>query len=232
MAGLKSKIHIKELLQKILNGKVVPVVTDCIFKEIELLNNTRGHEADFSGAKLIAKAYFRHKCGHIFSTEKGEAKGENRIVFDDDSGLIEEQENDIVNNTDICSSSRRNSMNATDVNVETENKSSFSKSELNKDSKRDKTFDSFRCILDVVSKNENSKKFIVASQDHLLRKKLSKVPGVPSLYLFKQVPVLEQPSYASNVHNSAKEESRMAPQEWEYSIIPSLKESLEKNEQT
>ncbi|KAK6588974.1 tRNA synthetase class II [Cryptosporidium xiaoi] len=232
MAGLKGKIHIKELLPKILNGKAIPIVTDCIFKEIELLNNTRGNEADFSGAKLIAKAYFRHKCGHIFSAEKSENKVENKIIFESDSDLNIEQVDKFENNVDVCTNYKQNL--AKETNSSEENKSNkefFAKKSI-KGTEKERKFDSFRCILDVVSKNENDKKFIVASQDYLLRKKLNKIPGVPLLYLNGQVPVLEQPSSASNIRNSFKEESRMAPQEWEYSLIPSLKDSLKKNNET
>ncbi|KAK9171184.1 Fcf1 family protein [Cryptosporidium meleagridis] len=201
MAALKNKIHIKEQFPKILNGKTTPIITDCIYKEIEMLNNLENKKADFSGAKLIARGYFRHKCGHTYC-------------------------NDNSSNTEHKISLTKNSQ---DVSSDQEDQTEKDTTEVNNAENQNipRTFDSFRCILDVISKDNNSKKFIVASQDPLLRKKLHKVPGVPLIYLNNQVPILEQPSAASYNHKSASEESRMGPQRWEYSLIPSLKTLIE-----
>ncbi|KAF7458826.1 rRNA-processing protein UTP23 [Cryptosporidium felis] len=200
MAALKNKIHIKEQFPKILGGKTTPIVTDCIFKEIEMLNRLdESGRADFSGAKLVARGYFRHKCGHIYSNDKkidGAKDGsiERSFHFSSDNETGEADQ------------------------APGESQQSLSGNEEQKL----RTFDSFRCILDIVSRSNNSKKFIVASQDTLLRKKLHKVPGVPLVYLNNQVPILEHPSAASSSQKLALEESRLGAQEWEYSLIPSL----------
>ncbi|KAJ1611007.1 putative tRNA synthetase class II [Cryptosporidium canis] len=199
MAALKNKIHIKEQLPKILGGKATPIVTDCIFKEIEMLCGAEGKMADFSGAKLIARGYFRHRCGHTYCGEESSGSG-LRISLS-------------TNSLDVSSDHEGDS----EKEVPSEGPAEAS-------SKATRTFDSFRCILDVVSKNNNSKKFMVASQDPLLRRKLQKIPGVPLIYLYNQVPILEQPSAASCSQQSISEESRMGPQQWEHSLIPSLKE--------
>lgn len=196
MAALKNKIHIKEQFPKILNGKTTPIITDCILKELEMLNNTEGKKADFSGAKLIARGYFRHKCGHTYYSEDSQTDKQTISLSTNSRDVSSDQEEE-----------------ATRDPLEKEEKNT------------PRTFDSFRCILDVISKNNNSKKFFVASQDPLLRKKLHKIPGVPIIYLNNQVPVLEQPSAASYSQQSISEESRMGPQKWEYSLIPSLKNS-------
>ncbi|KAH8583484.1 tRNA synthetase class II [Cryptosporidium sp. chipmunk genotype I] len=204
MAALKNKIHIKEQFPKIFNGRTTPIITDCIYKEIEMLNNLESKKADFSGAKLIARGYFRHKCGHTFCNENSH-NIENKISFKANSLEISSDKEDQPEKETPSEATHRENPNTP------------------------RTFDSFRCILDVVSKNNNSKKFIVASQDLLLRKKLQKVPGVPLIYLNNQVPILEQPSTASYNQKSATEESRMGPQKWEYSLIPSLKSSIQSN---
>lgn len=198
MAALKNKIHIKEQLPKILNGKTTPIITDCIYKEIEMLNNLENKKADFSGAKLIARGYFRHKCGHTYCTEEN-SNHEHKISLSTNSLDVSSDQEDETKKVSFSETSNQNNVNTSP------------------------TFDSFRCILDVISKNNNSKKFMVASQDFLLRKKLHKVPGVPLIYLNNQVPVLEQPSTASCNQKNILEESRMGPQKWEYSLIPSLK---------
>ncbi|OII75237.1 protein tRNA synthetase class II [Cryptosporidium ubiquitum] len=204
MAALKNKIHIKEQFPKILNGKTTPIITDCIYREIEMLNNLENKKADFSGAKLIARGYFRHKCGHTYCTEE--------------NSNIEQMTSFSTNSLDISS----------DQENDVEKKASCETSDKEAASTL-RTFDSFRCILDVISKDNNSKKFMVASQDPLLRKKLHKVPGVPLIYLNNQVPILEQPSIASYNQKSISEESRMGLQKWEYPLIPSLRDSAQGN---
>ncbi|TRY49873.1 rRNA-processing protein Fcf1/Utp23 [Cryptosporidium tyzzeri] len=204
MAALKNKIHIKEQFPKILNGKTTPIITDCIYKEIEMLNNLESKKADFSGAKLIARGYFRHKCGHTYCNENISNIEHNISLTTNSQDISSDQEDPTEKDTT---------------------------SEVNNTGNQNipRTFDSFRCILDVISKDNNSKKFIVASQDPLLRKKLHKVPGVPLIYLNNQVPILEQPSTASYNHKFVSEEYRMGPQKWEYSLIPSLKSLIQIN---
>lgn len=56
--ALQQKIHVKEQLPKLLNGRVTPAVTGCVLDELRSLGD-RAH-----GAAFIAKGYYRLKCGH------------------------------------------------------------------------------------------------------------------------------------------------------------------------
>ncbi|KAF4654154.1 Small subunit processome component [Perkinsus olseni] len=69
-AALKSKVHIKEQLPKLLGGRTTPVVTECVYQELRDLG------ADFSGSAIIARGYYRLKCGHT----KGECSAADCIT--------------------------------------------------------------------------------------------------------------------------------------------------------
>mmetsp|Transcript_58305 Transcript_58305/g.181113 ORF Transcript_58305/g.181113 Transcript_58305/m.181113 type:complete len:323 (+) Transcript_58305:40-1008(+) len=56
--ALQNKIHVKDQLPKMLNGRVTPMVTPCVLAELRSL----GERA--LGAAIIAKGYYRVKCGH------------------------------------------------------------------------------------------------------------------------------------------------------------------------
>ncbi|ODQ77847.1 hypothetical protein BABINDRAFT_163227 [Babjeviella inositovora NRRL Y-12698] len=57
------------------------------------------------------------------------------------------------------------------------------------------------CIKSVVDvKGENKHRYVVATQDEVLRKKLKKVPGVPMVYVEKGVMIMAQLSAASARH--------------------------------
>eukprot|EP00929_Paragymnodinium_shiwhaense_P080645 TRINITY_DN42071_c0_g1_i1.p1 TRINITY_DN42071_c0_g1~~TRINITY_DN42071_c0_g1_i1.p1 ORF type:complete len:311 (-),score=91.08 TRINITY_DN42071_c0_g1_i1:145-1077(-) len=57
--ALQQKVHVKEQLPKILEGRTTPCVTNCVCAELRSL----GERA--LGASLIAKGYYRIKCGHM-----------------------------------------------------------------------------------------------------------------------------------------------------------------------
>jgi len=56
--ALQQKIHVKEQLPKMLEGRTTPMVTGCVLAELRSL----GERA--LGAAIIAKGYYRLKCGH------------------------------------------------------------------------------------------------------------------------------------------------------------------------
>mmetsp|Transcript_36627 Transcript_36627/g.85221 ORF Transcript_36627/g.85221 Transcript_36627/m.85221 type:complete len:297 (+) Transcript_36627:68-958(+) len=56
--ALQHKIHVKEQLPKVLTGKATPMVTECVLAEL------RGLGERALGAAIIAKGYYRLKCGH------------------------------------------------------------------------------------------------------------------------------------------------------------------------
>jgi U3 small nucleolar RNA-associated protein 23 len=57
-AALQGKIHVKDQLLKMLDGRVTPMVTDCVLKEISN-GGTRLH-----GHSIVAKPFYRLKCNH------------------------------------------------------------------------------------------------------------------------------------------------------------------------
>lgn len=57
-AALKNKIHIKEQLPKMLGAKCTPMITGCAINELRSLGSS------CLGAVVIAKGYYRLKCGH------------------------------------------------------------------------------------------------------------------------------------------------------------------------
>lgn len=56
--ALREKIHVKEQLPKLLSGRATPMVTGCVLAELRNLRD-KG-----LGASIIAKGYYRVKCGH------------------------------------------------------------------------------------------------------------------------------------------------------------------------
>ena len=69
-------------------------------------------------------------------------------------------------------------------------------------------------ILKIVGER-NEKRFVIATQDTELRKKLREVPGVPLIYLNRAVPVLEKQSQASIDFQNGVEKKKQAPSKWE-----------------
>lgn len=58
MHALKHRIHIKEQLPKMLGARATPCATSCTMAELRSLGDRA------SGAAIIAKGYYRVKCGH------------------------------------------------------------------------------------------------------------------------------------------------------------------------
>jgi len=56
--ALQNRIHIKEQLPKLLDGRATPMVTGCILAELRELGDRA------LGAAIIAKGFYRVKCGH------------------------------------------------------------------------------------------------------------------------------------------------------------------------
>ncbi|CAE8682084.1 unnamed protein product, partial [Polarella glacialis] len=56
--ALQQKIHVKEQLPKLLEGRTTPMVTGCVLAELRSLGGPA------LGAAIIAKGYYRIKCGH------------------------------------------------------------------------------------------------------------------------------------------------------------------------
>lgn len=67
--------------------------------------------------------------------------------------------------------------------------------------------------------HRNNKKYVVATQDVELRKRLRRVPGVPLVYMNRAVLVLEKQSDASLRFQSNVESTKRAPAKWERRII-------------
>eukprot|EP00439_Symbiodinium_sp_Y106_P017265 s6565_g2.t1 len=56
--ALQQRIHVKEQLPKMLEGRTTPMTTGCILAELRSLGDRA------LGAAVIAKGYYRVKCGH------------------------------------------------------------------------------------------------------------------------------------------------------------------------
>mmetsp|Transcript_21153 Transcript_21153/g.46639 ORF Transcript_21153/g.46639 Transcript_21153/m.46639 type:complete len:301 (-) Transcript_21153:130-1032(-) len=56
--ALQHRIHVKEQLAKMLDGRTTPMVTNCVCAELRALGDRA------SGASIIAKGYYRLKCSH------------------------------------------------------------------------------------------------------------------------------------------------------------------------
>lgn len=70
--------------------------------------------------------------------------------------------------------------------------------------------DPSQCIESIVNiKGQNKHRYIVASQDLQLRKKLRKIPGVPLIYMNRSVMVMEPISDVSNQYNMNYESKKL-----------------------
>ena len=69
-------------------------------------------------------------------------------------------------------------------------------------------------ILRIVGER-NDKRFVIATQDTELRRRLREIPGVPLIYLNRAVPVLEKQSQASIDFQNGVEKKKQAPSKWE-----------------
>lgn len=142
--ALQQKIHIKEQLPKVLEGRATPMVTGCVMAELRKLGDRA------MGAAIIAKGFYRLKCGH------------------DDAPLGAAQ-----------------------------------------------------CVAQQIGES-NERRFLVATQDPILSKRLRSVPGVPLLRLHGQVPQLEEPSDVSRGTAGAQEARKMKAKDWEKPKLPEL----------
>lgn len=69
---------------------------------------------------------------------------------------------------------------------------------------------SSECIKSIVDINgENKHRYLVASQDKLLRNKLSRVPGVPLIYMNRSVMVMEPMSEATTSYSNSFERNKL-----------------------
>mmetsp|Transcript_3739 Transcript_3739/g.4161 ORF Transcript_3739/g.4161 Transcript_3739/m.4161 type:complete len:266 (+) Transcript_3739:56-853(+) len=69
---------------------------------------------------------------------------------------------------------------------------------------------SSECIKSIVDINgENKHRYLVATQDKLLRNKLSKVPGVPLIYMNRSVMVMEPMSEATSSYSNSFEHKKL-----------------------
>jgi len=84
-----------------------------------------------------------------------------------------------------------------------------------------------KCILDQIG-SENSRKFMVATQDYTLQQALRDTPGVPLIRMNHQVALLEDPSPASHWKQDAAEKRRLEASAWEKKKLPELRETEQK----
>eukprot|EP00743_Colponemidia_sp_Colp-15_P006787 GILK01007318.1.p1 GENE.GILK01007318.1~~GILK01007318.1.p1 ORF type:complete len:304 (-),score=63.04 GILK01007318.1:196-1026(-) len=66
------------------------------------------------------------------------------------------------------------------------------------------------CILSMIGE-KNEQKFCVASQDESLRKRLRMIPGIPLLYLQRNIPLIEAPSHITQDEHKMLETIKTLP---------------------
>eukprot|EP00742_Colponemidia_sp_Colp-10_P006731 GILJ01007216.1.p1 GENE.GILJ01007216.1~~GILJ01007216.1.p1 ORF type:complete len:294 (-),score=50.98 GILJ01007216.1:277-1158(-) len=66
------------------------------------------------------------------------------------------------------------------------------------------------CILSMIGE-KNEQKFCVASQDESLRKRLRMIPGIPLLYLQRNIPLIEAPSHITQSEHKMLETIKTLP---------------------
>ncbi|CAL7946149.1 unnamed protein product [Xylocopa violacea] len=79
-----------------------------------------------------------------------------------------------------------------------------------------------KCLKSMVG-NNNSSRYIVATQDRELQDSLRKIPGVPIMYLHGKAPTLEPPSQVSRKY-AEEIRKRLGMTEWEKENIKTLKQ--------
>ena len=88
--ALQQRIFVKEQLPKMLEGRSTPMVTNCVLEEL------RGLGDRALGAAIIAKGYYRLKCGHdepigaskCIAQQIGDANQRRLLVATQDPGLL------------------------------------------------------------------------------------------------------------------------------------------------
>lgn len=84
-----------------------------------------------------------------------------------------------------------------------------------------------QCILEHVGKR-NNKKYVVATQDMIVRRELRKIPGVPIIYFDNNVILTEKPSIASKEASEKRESLKQEPIKSEKKVLSEKK--IEANE--
>lgn len=81
---------------------------------------------------------------------------------------------------------------------------------------------SLNCLADIVGKS-NEHHYMIATGNALLKKKLYKIPGVPTLHLYRGVLTMEAPSPATKQVVVQLEKSKYAPKSFETSMLSAHK---------
>lgn len=89
--ALGEKIHIKEQLPKILDARATPCVTECIVNELRRLKSHRA-----GGAAIIAKGYYKIKCGHEHPVSAAECVAEQIGESNDRHFVVATQDRDLM----------------------------------------------------------------------------------------------------------------------------------------
>eukprot|EP00927_Polykrikos_kofoidii_P032402 TRINITY_DN27619_c0_g1_i1.p1 TRINITY_DN27619_c0_g1~~TRINITY_DN27619_c0_g1_i1.p1 ORF type:complete len:290 (-),score=54.10 TRINITY_DN27619_c0_g1_i1:105-974(-) len=95
--ALQHKVHVKEQLPKMLDGRATPMTTSCVMAELRKL----GERA--LGASIISKGYYRLKCGHgkpiaaskCIRQQVGSSNERKFIVATQDAKLLQELRDEV-----------------------------------------------------------------------------------------------------------------------------------------
>eukprot|EP00919_Chromeraceae_sp_WS-2016_P065655 GHVR01155214.1.p1 GENE.GHVR01155214.1~~GHVR01155214.1.p1 ORF type:complete len:327 (-),score=15.71 GHVR01155214.1:150-1130(-) len=229
-ACLKHRIHIKEQLPLIFGGKCTPMVTNCVLNELRKLG------PGLSGAALIAKGFYRLKCGHDHEGSQSSMKHDHSSlqidVLEGDSlrpmSVLELQKRQ-EREQRRCDEMDKVQQSEDDAECDTNEKPQCSEKRdkpesgdtqlSNRPISKNKPLNGGTCILRNIGWG-NPKKLCVATQDRPLQEKLRVIPGTPLVYLRSQVPVLEEPSPVSLAAQRKSGRVKALPKDWEKRFLP------------
>merc|ERR1719253_806534 len=90
--ALQNRIHIKEQLPKLLDGRTTTMVTNCIMAELRSLGDRA------LGAAIIAKGYYRVKCDHVAPVSAARCICEQIGKNNERKFMVATQDPDLVRN--------------------------------------------------------------------------------------------------------------------------------------
>ncbi len=93
---------------------------------------------------------------------------------------------------------------------------------IHKCSHLDKPQDASACILSMV-KPVNPNRYIIATQDNVLRESLRRIPGVALLYLHGNAPTIEKPSERSIQYSEGKNLEKLELLDYQKEILTKMK---------
>lgn len=207
LEAIRTKLDLLKALERTVQGKVKPMVTQCTIEALYKEGNQDAIE--------LAKSFERRKCGHIpkavtaatkkESNKEQEKKESKEVESETDEESEKEDENDSENEEEKSDAEEKKKKKK-DNNKDTKKDSKSKGKKKNQKSGNDddeedhngtKTPSACMWTVVAVDKTTNKHRYVVASQDFRLRSRLRTIPAVPLVYLNRSVMVLEPMSEAT-----------------------------------